>query len=283
MDIDLYDYYPVIFIAVGLFGLLTGSFLSVVIARYPKMLQQQWQADCREFLGLTKESYGEKISLALPRSHCPHCKTQLKFYHNIPLGSYLFLRGKCAFCQRPIPTLYPIIEGLTCLMSLAIFWRFGLTWQMPMGLIFTYCLLTLCFIDFQHQLFPDTITLSTLWIGLLANTFTLFTPLHQSVWAAAMGYVILWLSAWLFLHIRHKQGMGHGDFKMMAMAGAWLGIYGMLNTLLLAVIVGAVLSLLLMAVKLIQWQRPIPFGPFIGLAAWITFITNPFVIHWLRV
>lgn len=283
MDINLTPYFSVIFVAVGLFGLIVGSFLSVVVSRYPKMLQQQWQTDCREFLGLPAEAIDEKISLALPRSHCRHCKNRLKFYHNIPLLSYLFLKGQCAFCQRPITALYPTIEALTCLLSLAVFWRFGLTWQMPAALLFTYALLSACFIDFQHQLLPDNITLSTLWLGLLLNAFALFTSLDHAVWAAAIGYSILWLSAWLFLHLRHKQGMGHGDFKMMAMVGAWLGLYGMLNTLLLAIVAGALLSVLLLAAKIAQWQRPIPFGPFIGIAAWITLMTHPFIIYWLRV
>jgi len=270
------------YIAVAIIGLIIGSFLMVVIDRYPKILQQQWQAECREYLGLKSQAESMPFSLALPRSHCPHCKKPLKFYHNIPLFSYLWLRGKCASCKRHISLLYPGIELLSCILSILVVWAFGPTWQMLGCLLFTYVLITLAFIDLNHQILPDIITISILWIGLIFNTFHLFTSLGNAVWGAVVGYLILWLSAWIFLHLRHKQGMGHGDFKMIAMVGAWFGINVMFNTLLLAIVVGAILSIILLLGRRWSWQRPLPFGPFIAAAAWITMLTGPFIIQYLR-
>lgn len=272
-----------IYLFIAIFGLIIGSFLSVVITRYPEMLHQQWQTECREFLSLKTETPQDKISLALPPSHCPQCKMKLKFYHNIPLFSYLGLGGKCAYCKRPVSLLYPVIELLTSLLTVITLWHFGLTWLGFAAVLFTYLMIVLCFIDLRHQLLPDTITLGTLWIGLIFNCFSLFTSLHSAVLAVVIGYLLLWMTAWLFSLIRHKQGMGHGDFKMLAAVGAWLGLFNMLHTLLLAVFMGILISVLLITLKRVTWHRPIPFGPFIALAAWITLLTGPFIISWLQV
>ncbi len=270
------------YIIIAIFGLIVGSFLTVVISRYPTMLQQQWQDECREFLNLKEDEPPTKVSLALPGSFCPMCKTPIKFYHNIPVLSYLWLRGKCAHCKRHISALYPSIELLTAITSLVVFWRFGLTDEMLAALFLTYMLIALTFIDFKHQILPDTMTLSALWIGLLFNTMGLYTQLVNAVWGAVIGYLLLWISAWIFLKLRKKQGMGNGDFKMMAMVGAWLGLNMMINTLLIAVIVGALTSVVLIFFKKISWQRAVPFGPFIALAAWITLLCGPFIIQWIQ-
>lgn len=269
------------YIIVTIFGLVIGSFLTVVVARYPVILQRQWQTECREYLNLPHEKQTKNISLATPNSHCPYCKTSIKIHHNIPLLSYFLLRGKCATCKRPIPKLYPLIELITAIMSIAVLWRFGLTDEMLGALFFTYVLIALSFIDFNHHLLPDTLTLSTLWIGLLFNTIPLYTTLANAVWAAVIGYLFLWICAWIFQKIRHKQGMGHGDFKMIAMVGAWLGLEAMLNTLILATILGALCNLILILSKKVSWERPTPFGPYIALSAWLSLLFGSFILFWM--
>lgn len=266
---------------IAIFGLVIGSFLTVVISRYPVMLQRQWQGECRDFLNLPVEKEKQPISLAYPNSQCPHCKTQIKFYHNIPLFGYLFLRGKCAECKRPIPKLYPMVELISAIASIIVLWHFGLTDEMLGALFFTYMLIALTFIDFKHQLLPDTMTLSTLWIGLLFNTIPLYTPLQNAVWGTVIGYLLLWLATWIFLKLRHKQGMGHGDFKMTAMVGAWLGFEGMLNSIILAVVLGAIFSSLLLLFKRASFAKPVPFGPYIAICAWISLLCGPFIINWI--
>jgi leader peptidase (prepilin peptidase) / N-methyltransferase len=284
LDTTIFETYNILFyIFTALFGLAVGSFLNVVISRYPQILKQQWQNECRDYLGLEIDKEQTKLSLAFPGSHCPHCKTPIKFYHNIPLFSFIWLRGKCAYCKHPISFIYPIIELLSGVLSILVYWYFGPTWQMLAALFFTYVLITASLIDFNHQILPDLIILPTLWIGLMLNTINFFTPLPNAVWAASIGYLLPWLIAWLFLKIRGKQGMGHGDFKMLAMVGAWFGFYMMVNTLLFAVILGAIISLLLLLFKRVAWQRPVPFGPYLAIAAWISMLTGPFFVHWLQV
>lgn len=279
----LTSYMILTYVLVAILGLVIGSFLNVVIARYPKMLQAQWQSECRDFLGLKEEQEATKFTLAGPRSHCPHCKTKIPFYHNIPIFSYLWLRGKCAHCKRHISLVYPAVELLSCFASVIVLYHFGPSWEMLAALLFTYMLVALTFIDLEYQLLPDTLTLSTLWIGLMLNTWGMFTNMSDAIWSAVIGYLVLWISAWIFLHLRNKRGMGHGDFKMLAMVGAWFGINKMITALLIAVIAGTILSLIVLQMKRISWKQAIPFGPFIALGAWITMLAGPILVNWLRI
>ena len=271
-------------------GLIIGSFLNVVIVRYPKMLQRDWEKECRAFLNLPQTDSSHQIahsdiSLALPRSHCPHCQHPLKLRHNIPLLSFIFLGGRCQYCRQRISRRYPIIEASMALLTLAAVWRFG--WQPDFSaqaifaVLFIALIITLCGIDLEHQLLPDIMTLGGLWLGLCMNSFNVFTPLFEALWSAVLGYGFLWLTSWIFLKIRQKQGMGHGDFKMLAMTGAWLGSLNTLNTLLFAVLFGCLISLILLALRKAEWQRPIPFGPFLGAGALASLFLGPFMLNWL--
>jgi leader peptidase (prepilin peptidase)/N-methyltransferase len=263
---------------IGIFGLIIGSFLTVVISRYPKMLKNEWSSECREFLDLPAEKEAQTLSLALPRSHCPQCKAAIQWYENIPIISYLFLRGKCAQCKKRISCLYPLIEALTAILSTIIFCTFGLEWKMVAALFLTYVLISLFFIDLKHQLLPDVITLSVLWIGLALNSFNWFAPLQQAVWGAILGYGILWAFSSIFKYVRKKQGMGHGDFKMLAMLGAWFGTAMILNIILCSIILGTVISLLLLSFKKISKENTFPFGPFIAIAGFVSMLWGPFLI-----
>lgn len=278
--INFADFLPECYAAVTLFGLIMGSFLTVIVVRYPEILKRQWRAECSEFLQLAPPTAANPLSLSRPRSHCPHCHTPLAWYHNLPLLGYLLQRGRCKHCQRRISWLYPCLELSTVIISLLLFWRFGPTTSFLASLVFAYALIALIAIDWSHQILPDVITLSTLWLGLLVNSTWLFISLDNAVWSAAFGYSFLWLISWLFLKIRQKQGMGHGDFKMLAMIGAWLGGLAAVNVLLFAVLLGCVISLLLLVTKRTDWRRPIPFGPFLGIAALLTLIVGPFMVRW---
>ncbi len=269
-----------------MFGLILGSFLNVVIVRYPKILQRDWEKDCRAFLNLPQKDTANQashpdISLALPRSHCPHCQHPLKIWHNVPVLSFCLLRGRCAFCRKRINARYPIVELITALLSMAVVWRFGLNWQAGSALVFSTLIVVLCAIDLEHQLLPDLMTLGGVWLGLCLNSFSVFTPLFDALWSAVLGYSFLWLISWIFLKIRQKQGMGHGDFKMLAMTGAWLGSLNTLNTLVFAVLFGCLISLILLALRKAEWQRPIPFGPFLGAGALTSLFFGPFMLNWL--
>lgn len=271
------------YVAVTLLGLIVGSFLTVIIVRYPTMLQQQWRAECSEFLNVPHTPPSSPFNLAHPRSHCTHCHTKLKLWHNLPLFGYLVQRGRCTHCANPISRLYPTVELSTAAISVLLWWRFGATPSFLASLVFAYAIITLVTIDFFHQILPDAITLSTLWLGLLVNSGWMFVSLNNAVWSAALGYSFLWLVSWLFLKIRQKQGMGHGDFKMLAMVGAWLGGLAAINVLLFAVLLGCAVSLGLLVIKKTDWRRPVPFGPFLGIAALLTLLTGPFMVHWLWV
>lgn len=263
-----------IFILIGIIGLSVGSFLNVVIARYPVMLMQKWGAECREFLKLPASPRAPTLNLAVPRSHCPHCEQRLPFWQNIPLISYFALRGQCGFCQKPIALQYPLIELITALATVAVFIQWG--WQIKTIALWlmTWGLIVLSGIDWKTQILPDDITLSLLWIGLLCNIHALFVPLSQAVLGATLGYILLWGVAQLFKLIRKKQGMGHGDFKMLAMFGAWLGVAPLLYLLLMAIFLSLMANLSLLALKKIRLDQPLPFGPWLAMAGWIIFMSG---------
>jgi len=255
-----------------LLGLLIGSFLNVVVYRLPKMMHRDWREQAREILELPVEAQAATFNLVLPNSSCPHCAHEIKPWENIPVVSYLFLRGKCSSCKAPISLRYPLVE-LTCgLLSAYIAWHFGFTWQVGGMLLLTWGLLAMSLIDADHQLLPDSLVLPLLWLGLIANSFGLFTSLEDALWGAIAGYLSLWSVYWLFKLVTGKEGMGYGDFKLLAMLGAWGGWQVLPLTILLSSLVGAVLGLIMLRLRNAETSTPIPFGPYLAIAGWIALL-----------
>jgi leader peptidase (prepilin peptidase) / N-methyltransferase len=265
---------PIIFaIVVGLIGLLVGSFLNVVIYRLPIMMQQSWRKDCQEYLGLEVElQANEPFNLVLPLSRCPSCNAPIKPYQNIPVISYVFLKGKCANCENPISLRYPIIEAFTALLSFIIALHFGFTPQTGYALLLTWSLIALSFIDIDHHLLPDSITLPVLWLGLFLSIFDLFTDSHASIIGAVAGYLVLWSIFHLFKLLTGKEGMGYGDFKLLALLGAWLGWQSLPAIILLSSLVGALMGITLIIFSRHDRNTAIPFGPYLAAAGWIALI-----------
>ena len=252
-------------------GLLVGSFLNVVIHRLPIMMQRDWRAQAREFLELPGEP-ATTFNLVLPHSHCPHCDHEIRPWENIPLVSWLALRGKCSSCKAPISKRYPLVELACGLLSAYVAWHFGFTWQAGAMLLLTWGLLAMSMIDVDHQLLPDSIVLPLLWLGLLVNLFGLFTTLPDAVWGAVAGYLSLWSVYWLFKLVTGKEGMGYGDFKLLAMLGAWGGWQVLPLTILLSSVVGAVLGTIMLRLQKADSGTAIPFGPYLAIAGWVALL-----------
>lgn len=259
----------------GIIGLLVGSFLNVVIYRLPIMMQRTWRKECTEYLQLAAESEQteeEAFNLVFPLSRCPGCNAPIKPYQNIPVISYVFLKGKCAACGNPISVRYPIIEALTAIASAAVAWHFGYTPQAGFALLLTWALVALIFIDIDHQLLPDSITLPMLWLGLCLSLFNLYTDAHASIIGAVAGYLALWTVFHLFKLATGKEGMGYGDFKLLALFGAWLGWQYLPVIILLSSLVGAVIGLGMIVFTRHDRNVPIPFGPYLAIAGWIALL-----------
>ena len=271
--IDVFTLSPGAFIACALvLGLLVGSFINVLAWRLPKMLEQDWQAQARELLGLPAPAKGPVYNLMLPRSHCPHCQHTLRAWENIPLLSYLMLRGKCSQCKTVISPRYPLTELTCAVLSGVVAWHFGLSPQAGWMLLLTWGLLGICLIDLKHQIVPDVLVLPLLWLGLLLNTLDIFTSLTQAVWGAALGYLSLWSIFWLFKLLTGKDGMGYGDFKLLALFGAWGGMAILPLTIVLSSLLGALVGLALLAMRRAQTSTPIPFAPYLAIAGWIALL-----------
>jgi len=249
-------------------GLCVGSFLNVVVHRLPKMLDREWQAQCAELRHETAPP-SERYNLAVPRSACPSCGHRITLVENIPVLSWLALRGKCSACGTPISVRYPVVELIGGAVAAYAVWRFGAGWKALAACIFLWMLIALTFIDFDKQLLPDDLTLPLLWCGLLANLFDLFVPLRTAVLGAAAGYLSLWAVYWLFRLIRGKEGMGHGDFKLLAALGAWLGWQMLPLIILLSSVVGAAIGLSLLVFKGRDHDVPLAFGPYLAIAGGI--------------
>ena len=258
-------------LAALLFGLLIGSFLNVVIYRIPKMMQRESDNYVASESG--KElPHTDRFNLMVPRSACPHCGHQITAMENIPVVSWLALRGKCRACKAPISPRYPAIELLTGIVSALMVWSFGSGAAGLATLVFAWMLIAMTFIDFDTQLLPDDLTYPLLWLGLLVNLHGMFVPLHEAVIGAAAGYMILWSIYWLFKLVTGKEGMGYGDFKLLAALGAWLG-WGMLPTIiLLSSVVGAVVGISLIVLTKHGRDKPIPFGPYLAAAGLIALL-----------
>lgn len=253
-------------------GLIVGSFLNVVIYRLPRMLESSWKAQCRDICELPAPDQPEPVlTLSTPASTCPHCGHRIRAWENIPVVSYLFLRGRCSNCKATISPRYPLIElasGLLCAWAAI---HFGWSWQLAGALLLTWALISLTMIDIDTQLLPDNITLPLLWLGLLANVNGWFVPLQDAVIGAAAGYLSLWSVYHAFRLLTGKEGMGFGDFKLLGALGAWMGWQMLPLVILLSSLVGAVIGIAMIAIRGQDRNIPIPFGPYLAIAGWIAF------------
>jgi len=270
----LESYPPLLLGSVTLLSLLVGSFLNVVIHRLPIMMERQWRSDCEQAFAISLPSAAGtpdtgRFDLIVPRSHCPRCQTQLVALDNIPLVSWLLLKGRCRHCGQPIPIRYPLVELLTALLGCACALRFGLSLHLVAALLLTFSLISLAIIDLDRMLLPDQLTLPLLWIGLLLNLDNVFTSPGDAVLGAAAGYLLLWSLFWAFKLLTGKEGMGYGDFKLLAALGAWFGWQSLPLILLLSSVVGAVSGIGLQLLRRHLPGHPIPFGPFLAMAGWV--------------
>lgn len=262
----------------GIVGLLVGSFLNVVIYRLPKIMEREWQAQCAE-LNQTNLPEMPRYTLSVPRSACPSCGHNITALENVPIISYLWLRGKCAGCQTRISARYPIVEAITGILTAITATYFGYGLAAIAAIFFVWALIALTFIDFDTQLLPDNITLPLLWLGLLVNMQATFVPLHNAVIGAMAGYLSLWSIYWLFKLITGKEGMGYGDFKLLAAIGAWLGWSMLPVVILLSSAVGAVVGIILIVVAKRGRSIPIPFGPYLAGGGLIALFWGPDILR----
>jgi leader peptidase (prepilin peptidase)/N-methyltransferase len=279
--IDFLRANPYMFLSFVTFvGLAVGSFLNVVIYRLPQMMEREWRHQCRELLNQEDaQAHTEpKLTLVRPRSRCPSCGQQIRAIENIPVLSYLMLHGRCSSCGWNIPLRYPAVELLTGLLSLAVAWRYGLSIETLAGLLMTWSLVALCFIDLDTQLLPDAITLPALWTGLAFNLFNVHALLWDAVVGVICGYGILWIVYQAFRLLTGKEGMGFGDFKLLAALGAWLGWQHLPLIILLSSILGALVGITMMLAKGHHRDAPIPFGPYLAAAGWIALIWGDEII-----
>jgi len=278
---------PAFYAFVVILSLIIGSFLNVVVYRLPKMMHNAWTVECREFLAdelkdTTPEEI-EPLTLSTPDSTCPKCGHKIRFYENIPVISWLLLRGKCSQCEDSIAIRYPLVEATTALLSLVIALQFGVSIETLLILILTWGLICLTLIDFDHMLLPDQIVMPLLWLGLLVNINDTFVPLNDAVIGASVGYMSLFSVFWLFKLLTGKEGMGHGDFKLFALFGAWIGWQLLPILILMASVVGAVVGISLMLFKNHQREQAIPFGPYLAIAGWITLLWGQGIWSWYLV
>ena len=271
---------PGLSISLTVLGLVVGSFLNVVIHRLPKMMEAQWHRDYAEFSGEAQEE-SEKLSLAFPGSRCPHCDAEIKPTQNIPVLSYLALGRKCAACKAPISVRYPVVEAVTASLWVLCGLQFGVSNALTGAMFLTAVLVVLTVIDLDHQLLPDSLTLPLVWIGLLFNIDNTFVSLESAVLGAVFGYLCLWTVFWLFKIVTGKEGMGHGDFKLLAALGAWFGLAALPTIVLLSSVVGAVLGVVLIVTGKQDRETPMPFGPFLAGAGLVHLFYPNILLTWV--
>lgn len=262
-------------IVVAVFSLLVGSFLNVVIHRLPIMMQRGWRSECAELLNCDDPQATDSetnYNLITPRSRCPSCDHLITAKENIPVVSYLLQRGRCSHCGTGISVQYPIVELVTMLLSVLVAMEFGFGWQLASGLVITWALVALSVIDLKHTLLPDAITLPVLWLGLLASLLPVFVEPGEAIVGAAVGYLSLWSVYWLFKLVTGKEGMGYGDFKLLGLFGAWLGWTAIPSIILMSSVVGAVVGISLIVIRGRDRNLPIPFGPYLAVAGWLTLL-----------
>ncbi len=256
----------------GVLGLLIGSFLNVVVFRYPNMMFYQWTAQSREWLKLHIDESAEPLTLSKPASHCGNCKTPIRAWQNIPIVSWLMLGGKCASCKTSISVRYPLVELLTGILSAVVVYKFGWSLQAAFGLLLTWVLVALSFIDFDHKLLPDDLVIPTLWLGLGLSVLPVFATPGNSIIGAIAGYLTFWIVFQIFLRLTGKEGMGHGDFKLMALLGAWFGWIYLPQIVMLSTLLGSVIGISLILAKKADGKMAIPFGPYIAVAGWVAML-----------
>ncbi|WP_394129294.1 prepilin peptidase [Shewanella maritima] len=288
---------PWLFTAITfIFAATIGSFLNVVIHRLPVMMKREWQSECNFYLSeyhpdivkqvgeerLNKpiDSFPKKYNIVVPTSACPKCGSKIKPWHNLPILGWLMLKGKCANCSASISARYPVVEFITGALIATLAWHFGPTTEFLLASILTFALVALTGIDLDEMLLPDQITLPILWLGLLVNLQGTFTTPQDSLIGAAAGYLSLWSVFWLFKLVTGKEGMGYGDFKLMAVFGAWLGWQMLPLIILLSSAVGAVIGIAMIATKKLHSGKPIPFGPYIAIAGWVAMIWGADIVNW---
>lgn len=266
-------------IIIFMIGATVGSFLNVLVYRYPIMLKREWHAECMSFLNKPIPEDTATFNLFLPRSHCAHCKRKLPFWLNIPIITYLIIGGRCAFCRKKISLKYLLIELITAFLSVVVFLRFGITSQTGVMLLLTWGLIALSFIDFDNHFLPDSITYSLLWLGLFASTHQVFISSNNAIIGVIAGYLFLFVIAKGYILLRKKEGMGLGDCKMLAMMGAFVGVTPLLYVVLFSTLYALAVSFTLLIFKKIQFSKPIPFGPFIAIGGWLTLMIGPHFIE----
>jgi len=269
----------------GILGLLVGSFLNVVILRLPVMMEQEWRNDCLELFAkgekaATTQNSPEPFNLFLPRSHCPQCGYKLKILENIPVISWIGLKGRCSACRKSIAIRYPVIEITTSLMTMLAAVLFGYSFNAAAAIVLTWALIVLSLIDLDTRYLPDSITIPFVWLGLLVNYFGLFATLENAVIGATAGYAILWLLNQGFRLATGKEGMGHGDFKLLAMLGAWLGWQALPIIIFFSSLIGAIVGICLIAYRNHNRDIPLPFGPFLAGAGWCSLFWGGDLLNW---
>lgn len=283
LELEYFSIHPAGFVtAAALLGLVMGSFLNVVIFRLPIVLEREWRSQCVQLFDC-QNSMAEPpppFNLIVPRSHCPACGHTIAVLENVPVLSYLWLGGRCSSCANPISSRYPAVEILSSVLTAVTAWHFGFGAEAVGAMILTWALIALAFIDLDHQLLPDNITMPMLWLGLGLNLLGLYASLEASLIGAIAGYGILWLVYHLFRLATGKEGMGFGDFKLMAMLGAWLGWQALPVVILLSSVVGAVVGIVLVLVYNRDKSLPLPFGPYIALAGWIALLWGADLTAW---
>lgn len=284
---ELFSSSPLIFVALVFFlSLLIGSFLNVVIYRLPIMMEREWRAQCEELAETEAADIpAGRFDLVFPRSRCTSCDAQITAMQNVPIVSYLILRGKCASCGSSISKRYPIVETLSAILTAIVAWRFGFGWESAAAVLLTWTLIAISVIDIDHQIIPDSISLPFVWIGLMLSLFhpmqgseVLFIDSETAVVGALAGYLSLWTIYQLFRLMTGKEGMGYGDFKLLAVLGAWLGWQMLPLIILLSAIVGAVVGISMIVFRRADRSTPIPFGPYLAAAGWIAMLWGPQIV-----
>lgn len=274
--LELLEHSSYILIATsGLLGLLVGSFLNVVISRLPVIVMAEWQ-------DAVVDETVENISLIKPSSFCPHCQHTLAWYDNIPLFSFILLTGKCRHCNKSISWRYPAVEALSACLSMICAWQFGYSLQLLAALILSWSLIAQSFIDFEHFILPDQINLPVLWLGLLLSITEVFSNSHDSILGASLAYLSLWSIYMVFKFLTGKEGMGYGDFKLLALLGAWLGWQQLPLIIMLSSLLGSVIGLTLILCKRSSLSTPIPFGPYLAAAGWLALVFGKPLNAWYQ-
>lgn len=281
--IFIFESSPWLFYSFVLFlGLCVGSFLNVVAYRLPVMMERGWKSECYEFLEIEpaeKDKNKETFNLSVPASACPNCGHKIRFWENIPVISYLLLRAKCSSCKTKISIQYPVVELITGIATLIVANTFGVTLQTVAAVLFTWVLIALTLIDLKKQLLPDSITLPLLWLGIFFSFYDVFTDLKSSVIGAMAGYLILWSVYQLFKLLTKKEGMGFGDFKLLAALGAWVGFSYLPQIILVSSVVGSIAGISMLLIGKTKQQQPIPFGPYLAVAGWIALLWGEKINH----